>query len=214
MSQFNSWDFISQPGSELKGSQLHISELSHLVPLKGYKKAVARLPDRNGKRTTVGSKRKGLAAYLRGGWGLPLLGGQAGRGSAASVKSSKTLEPPSMETRKCTLRGGSKNLDKAGFWLTWACFPLLRNGGPDGVFWHPQLAEWTCPTPRAESRTRPASESGCALLSYKQTPTPSLPFLLRTTNPERWPGIRPTGSVVLAPNTTLLQAHLSSPSWP
>lgn len=97
MSQFNSWDFISQPGSELKGSQLHISELSHLVPLKGVQKAVAELPDRNGKRTTVGSKGKGLAAYLRGGWGLPLLGGQAGKeGSAASVKSSKTLEPPSM----------------------------------------------------------------------------------------------------------------------
>lgn len=137
MSQFNSWDFISQAWSEPKRSQLRISELSHLVPQKGFKKAVARLPDRNGKRTTEGSKRKGLAAYLRGGWGLLLLGGQAGRGSAARVKSSKTLEPPSLETRKCTLRGGSENLDKAGFWLTWACFPLLRNGGPGRGFLAP-----------------------------------------------------------------------------
>lgn len=91
-------------------------------------------------REPVGSKRKGPAAYLRGGWGLPSLGGggggagQAGRGSAATVKSSKSLEPPSMETRICTLRGGSENLDKAGFWLTWACFSLPRNGGPDGGF--------------------------------------------------------------------------------
>lgn len=166
------------------------------------------------KKTEKGSPPR-LPVCPRWGWGLLSGvggGGQAGRDSSARAKSSKSLEKPGLGNQKCTLRGGSENLDKAGFWLPWACFSLLGEGGLAFPASSGGLNGFA-PHPRAGSSTGAASELGCTLLPYKTVPPFSLPFLLLTTNRERWSGIWPTGSLPLALNTILLQAHLPSPSW-
>lgn len=52
--------------------------------------------------------------------------GAGGKGLCSQSKIIQESRDAGMENRKRTLPGGSENLDKAGFWLTWACFPLLR----------------------------------------------------------------------------------------
>lgn len=102
---------------------------------------------------------------------------------------------------------------QSGFLADLGLFSSAQERQPHTIFLASSgLLNGIAPHPHAGSRTRPASEPGRTFLSYK-TASLSLLFLLLSTNWERWPGIGPTGSLVLAPNTTLLQAHLPSPSW-
>lgn len=130
------------------------------------------------KRETVGRKRKGpRAACPKGaGWG----GAPLWRAGWKGLLSHSTIIQESRKARhgnqKCTLQGGSENLDKAGFWLPWACFSLLRKGSPSAVF--PASSRYLnefAPHPSAGSRTGAASELSCTLLSYKTVPPFSPP---------------------------------------
>ena len=168
-------------------------------------------------RETVGRKRKGPgAACPRGGWGLPSgrggVGGRAGRGSSARVKSSKSLEIQAWKPEMHTARRPGE-FGQSGFLAALGLFFSAQERQPQhGFSACPCRLKGFAPHPGAGSRTGTAPEPGYTLLSHKTAP-PSLPFLLLTTSRERWSGIWPTGSLILALNTTLRQAHLPSPSW-
>lgn len=109
-----------------------------------------------------------------------------------------------------------REFGQSGFLAALGLFFSARERRPQHGFFPSVLSRrlnGVAPHPSAGPRTGAASEAGCTLLSYKTVPPFSLPFLLLTANRERWSGIWPTGSLVLALNTTLLQAHLPSPSW-
>lgn len=143
-------------------------------------------------------------------------GGQAGRDSSARAESSKSLEKPGMETRNAHCEEAPRIWTKRVFGCLGPVFLCSGKAAPARLLQRPHAARLLngfAPHPSAGSRTGAASEPGCTLVSYKTVPPFSLPFLLLTANRERWSGIWPTGSLVLALNTTLLQAHLPSPSW-
>lgn len=149
--------------------------------------------------------------------GPPLWGGGPGGGGKGLCSQSKIIQESGNAkhgNQKMHIARRLREFGQSGFLADLGLFSSAQERQAHTVFL--ASSHWLNgigPHPHAGSRTRPASEPGHTFLSYK-TASLSLLFLLLSTNREQWPGIGPTGSLVLAPNTPLLQAHLPSPTHP
>lgn len=111
------------------------------------------------KRELQAEQGRGPAACPRGGWGLPSpSGGQAGRGSAASIKSSKSLEKPGTETRNAHCEEARRIWTKRVFGCLGPVF--LCSGKASRTVFPASSSRLNgfAPHPRVDPRMGPASE--------------------------------------------------------
>lgn len=95
---------------------------------------MARLPDRNGKRT-VSSKRKGPAGCLSDRWvGPPLSGGAGRKGLRSQSKIIQESGTAKHGNQKMHIARRLGEFGQSGFLADWGLFPQLRDGELDGVF--------------------------------------------------------------------------------